>query len=134
MNPMTVLAPCQAAGENPFVIWPQIAAGCGLVLLGLAAALWFGRRTTAQPHAGRGLAILATLGGLWGLLLALWTTIEAATYSGGCALYVQSWPVAQPDAESVTASVVVLTVVGTLALLVAGLVRLRARQKTVRLP
>jgi hypothetical protein len=135
MNPMSVLVRCQAAvSENPFAVWPQIAAGCGIVLLALSAALWLGRRTTAQPRAGRGLAVFTLLGGLWGLLLALWSGIEALTYSGGCALYVQSWPVEQSDAESVTSGVIMLTVLGTLALLVAGLVKLRARQKTVRLP
>jgi hypothetical protein len=136
MNPLIVLERCRAlATDNPFTPWPRIAAACGLVLLAMSAALWFGRHTTARPRSGRVLALLSLLGGLWGLLLALWSGIEAATYSGGgCALYVQSWPVDESSASGVTATAVVLTIVGTLVLLVAGLATLRARQKTVRLP
>jgi hypothetical protein len=136
VNPLDAINPCRAleAATNPFALWPGIAGACAGILLAMAAALWLGRKTTARPSSGRILAIISLVGGLWALVLTAWSANEARTYSFGCVEYVQSAPIDQSSALDVTALAVLGTALITLVLLVVGVVVLRARQKTVRLP
>jgi hypothetical protein len=135
MNPLISLGPCRVLdSSNPFVAWPRIALICGIVLLVQSAALWLGRKTIAQPRAGRLLAIASVVLGIWALVLAGWSANEAATWTTGCVTYVASWPIDESSALGVTVFAVVATAALTAILLVVGLLRLRARQQTVRLP